>query len=427
MLKPGDKLNFDISGGSGKILKQIGEGGQGIAYTVAMDNGSKTRVVKWYKKEFATDTQQDIVKRLVMQGPPSTVAKRFIWPLDLVSKPGQEGFGYLMEWVDTSKYAELPQIWAGIKPRPTILTMCEASRQAAESYRALHLTGRCYRDISRGNILINTSNGDVVICDNDNVGVNNQTATKIRGTMEFMAPEIIMDKAHPSTASDLHSLAVLFFTLWVWHHPLHGKKEYEIRCWDIPGKKKIYGEEPVFIFDPNDKSNALPKDPDYEIASDRWKICPPALQSYFVRAFTNGRHCPEQRVTEGEWMKLFRQMKDRLIHCPKCRAENVWDPSGPLSLCWNCHNKFSDVSIIEIQHNIGREWVAISPGVTLRPEHFGYDDMNSATETVAEIVAHPQDPKLFGIRNLSKSNWEATLPNGKIVEVASRTGAGSTK
>ena len=418
MLKPGDQLNFEISGSSGKVLKQIGEGGQGFAYTVALGNGSKTQVVKWYKKEFATQNQQDIVKRLVMQGPPPAVATRFIWPRDLVSMPGREGFGYLMEYVDTSRYAELPQIWAGVKPRPTILAMCEASRQAAESYRALHLTGRCYRDISMGNIMIDTASGDVVICDNDNVGVNNQTATKIQGTMEFMAPELILAKAHPSTDSDLHSLAVLFFMLWVWHHPLHGKKEYEIRCWDIPGKKKIYGEEPVFIFDPQDKSNELPRDPDYRIASDRWKICPPELQSLFIRAFTEGLHNPSKRVTEGEWMRLFGQMKNKIISCPKCRAEVLVNASVSQigASCWNCSHSITGVQLFEIVNPSSREYLVVCPGLKISNAHLGKDGSNGAIP-VAEVVPHPKDPKLLGLRNTGKSSWDITLPNGSSVEL----------
>jgi hypothetical protein len=61
----------------------------------------------------------------------------------------------------------------------------------------------------------------------------------------------------PSTQTDLFSLAVLLFYMFVMHHPLEGRKELAIKCLDLPAMKKLYGTEPLFIFDPSDDSNAL--------------------------------------------------------------------------------------------------------------------------------------------------------------------------
>ena len=137
-----------------------------------------------------------------------------------------------------------------------------------------------------------------------------------------MAPELIhgaappalgesgLHLANPSTETDLHSLAVLLFQLWVWHHPLHGELEYRCRCWDLPAKRKVYGEAPIFVFDPQDRRNQLPNDPDYTTAQRRWQLCPPSLKELFANAFTTGLKEPASRVTEGEWQTLFRQLKD---------------------------------------------------------------------------------------------------------------------
>jgi len=62
--------------------------------------------------------------------------------------------------------------------------------------------------------------------------------------MEFMAPELIRGMLIPHRDRP-PLLAVLLFSLWIWHHPFHGKKEFELRVWDIPAKKKVYGT-PVF-------------------------------------------------------------------------------------------------------------------------------------------------------------------------------------
>ncbi len=68
-----------------------------------------------------------------------------------------------------------------------------------------------------------------------------------------MAPEIVRGEAVPGTQTDLFSLAVLLFYMFVMHHPLEGKKELAIKCLDLPAMKKLYGTEPLFIFDPVDR------------------------------------------------------------------------------------------------------------------------------------------------------------------------------
>ena len=51
---------------------------------------------------------------------------------------------------------------------------------------------------------------EAAIIDVDNVGVDGGSAL-VKGTRPFMAPELLRDEALPSTVTDLHSLAVLFY------------------------------------------------------------------------------------------------------------------------------------------------------------------------------------------------------------------------
>ena len=97
--------------------------------------------------------------------------------------------------------------------------------------------------------------GDVLICDNDNVSANGIDNSSVYGTPRFMAPEIVMGQAKPSRNTDLYSLAVLLFYMFMMGHPLEGKLEAEIKCMDIHAMNKLYGKNPIFIYDPNDKSN----------------------------------------------------------------------------------------------------------------------------------------------------------------------------
>ena len=62
------------------------------------------------------------------------------------------------------------------------------------------------------------------------IGIDNSA---VYGTPRFMAPEIVLGKAKPSRNTDLYSLAVLLFYMFMMGHPLEGKLEADIRCMDI--------------------------------------------------------------------------------------------------------------------------------------------------------------------------------------------------
>jgi eukaryotic-like serine/threonine-protein kinase len=416
-LAAGHQVKAELSGAILKVIRKLGEGTQGEVYLVSGPQGFQA--VKWYKLEQATPEQRAAILYLVRTGPPfGASGRRFVWPLDLVTMEGTGQFGYLMTRIDTQRFAELGEVWAHIKPVPNFSALCEISYQLANSYRSLHLSGHCYRDISAGNLMFDPVSGDVLICDNDNVGVNRQSRCQVWGTMEYMAPEIIQCQADPSTATDLHSLAVLLFYLWVWHHPFHGEMEYRFHCWDIPAKKKVYGESPLFVFDPDNPANRLPPDPDYATARERWEYCPQDLRETFIRAFTEGLRDPGRRVTEGEWQNLFSAIKDRIVICPRCRAENFSGPSGGMRPCWHCHAGLVSPPVLRIQRPYGDLVIALSAGTTIRRRHVSLTPANDdGSAIVGTVVPHPTIRGAAGIRNQSAMPWHATFPGGDSTDV----------
>lgn len=411
------RVKAELSGAELHVIRKLGEGTQGEVYLVSGPQGYQA--VKWYKPEQATSEQRAAVLYLVRTGPPFGAAgRRFVWPLDLVTRAGSGQFGYLMTRIDTQRFAELGEVWAHLKPVPNFSTLCEISYQLANSYRALHLSGHCYRDISAGNLMFDPVTGDVLICDNDNVGVDRQSRCQVWGTMEYMAPEIIRGTADPSTRTDLHSLAVLLFYLWVWHHPFHGEMEYGFHCWDIPAKKKVYGETPVFVFDPGNPANRLPPDPDYATARERWDYCPPDLKETFIRALTDGLHAPDRRVTEGEWQNLFSAIKDRIVICPRCRAENFSGPDGRMRPCWHCRSPLVPPPLLRIQRPSGDVTLSLSSGTTIRRRHVSLSPANDdGSAIVGTVVPHPSIPGAAGIRNQSTVRWHAVFPGGEETDV----------
>jgi len=417
-LQLGQRVKAEISGLELEVIRKLGEGTQGEVYLVEGPDGYQA--VKWYKPEQATAEQRAAILYLVRTGPPFGAAgKRFIWPLDLVTRAGSSQFGYLMHRIDTGRFAELGECWAHLKPVPNFSAIAEISYQLANSYRALHLSGHCYRDISAGNLMFDPVTGDVLICDNDNVGVNRQSRSQVWGTMEYMAPEIIRGEQDPSTQTDLHSLAVLLFYLWVWHHPFHGLREYRFRCWDIPAKKSVYGESPVFIFDPGDPSNALPREPDYETARERWGFCPQALKDTFIRAFSEGVRNPNRRVTEGEWQALFASVRDSLVFCPSCRAENFTEGDAGSGRCWHCGMPLPTPPSLLIRRGGMENRLTLAIGTTIRRRHIApASPQEDGTEILGTVVAHPSIAGAAGIRNSSPQPWQCTFPDGITTTVA---------
>lgn len=418
ILTTGTKVNTQYHG-SLTIEKRLGGGGQGEVF-LAYDDKKVPYVVKWYFKEQATEAQKKAISDLIPKHPKGEVGKRFIWPLDIVTcgdNAKSESFGYLMALIDRKRFSELGDVQSKKMPQPSISTLCMICARAAQSYRHLHLAGYCYRDISAGNLMFDPKNGDVLICDNDNVGVNNTTESQVLGTWEFMAPEVILKKNKPSTLTDLHSLAVLFFMMWMWHHPFHGDMESNIRSWDIPAKRKIYADEPVFIFNPHNKAN-YPNDPDYKNVRVRWQACPPLLKATFTKAFVDGLHHPEKRPRELEWFDCFVRMKDNIIECPSCGAQNIWDPEISKFTCWNekC-GKNIPIPLRLILTTQKGAFSFILKRDSVISKYYENGSMEELEHNMAMIVQNPQNPSVWGLRNLTETPWQATMPEGKIQEV----------
>lgn len=417
MLKINQELKCEISNENVKVIQKLGEGGQGIVYLVEGMGGKKA--LKWYNTQQSTTEQKESIIKLIAKGAPKgSAGGRFVWPLDIVTAEDSDNFGYLMNLIDTSKFAELGEVWARLKPAPGMKTRCKISHLLANSYRQLHLEGYCYRDISSGNFMFNPQTGDVLISDNDNVGINNQSESQIQGTMEYMAPELILGKTRPSTRTDLHSLAVLLFQFWVWHHPFHGLQEYNIRSWDIPAKRKVYGEEPVFIFDPQNNKNNLPNDPAYDTPRRFWKLCPGPLKKLFVCAFTEGLCNPDKRVTEGEWQSVFIELHDCIVECPADKAENFWYENINELRCWYC-GKLIDIPLrLAIKTPSLCNNIVMTKQTQLLERHINpYADETQRHNVIGQIVQNPDKPDVWGLRNMSQKTWQVEFADGTKKEV----------
>jgi serine/threonine protein kinase len=405
LLKIGAKLNSD-SGTTYEVKKLLGAGGQGEVYHV-VSNG-KDYALKWYFKKSATRVQKNILDNLVKKGEPDS---SFLWPKDLINQ-SSESFGYIMP-LRPPAYKSIVDLMKR-RAEPSFYALCRAAYKLTQGYQKLHSMGFSYRDISFGNLFFEPNTGDVLICDNDNVAAND-AGSGVYGTPRFMAPEIVVGKAKPSRNTDLFSLAVLLFYMFMLNHPLEGKLEANIKCMDMFAMNKLYGTNPVFIFDPNDKSNEpLPGYQDNAIIY--WALYPWPLKELFLQSFTVGLTQPNRRVTENQWLDAFANLMSCIIKCPACGVEVFYDESkvkaSVAHTCWNCKNAITvPPSIV-----IGRSRILITPDARLR-SHQTNGDYDMAT-VAGTVVQNPNNPNHWGIRNDSSENWTYIKADGTQVPVA---------
>lgn len=283
--------------------------------------------------------------------------------------------------------------------------------------------GYSYRDISFGNLFLDPENGNVLICDNDNVSPNGFDNCSVYGTPRFMAPEIVVGKDKPSRNTDLYSLSVLLFYMLMLGHPLEGRHEYDIKCMDIHAMNKLFGTNPVFVYDPKDKTNRPVKGYQDNVIIF-WNLYPISIRDLFMQSFTEGLTSPNRRVTEKKWMETFANMMTGITNCPKCGAEVFYDDNKTISsvahTCWNC----SSLVKMPAKLVIGKFSILLNNNAKLFAHHI-YDNYDMDT-VVGSVVRNPQNPNIWGIKNESKENWtyikpqeiQKTIPTGKSATVA---------
>ena len=414
-LKSGTALTSE-SGCKYRVTKLLGSGGQGEVYEV--ESRGKTYAMKWYYRNTATENQKEILDNLIRKGQPDV---SFLWPQDMIFRAYGESFGYVMP-LRPKNYKSIVDMMKR-RAEPSFYCLCRAAYNLTKGYNALHAKGYSYRDISFGNVFFDPDTGDVLICDNDNVSYNGDKSG-VYGTPRFMAPEIVLGKAKPSRNTDLFSLAVLLFYMFMLNHPLEGKREAQIKCMDIHAMNRLYGTDPLFIFDPDNRDNRPLAG--YQVnALVFWDLYPQQLRDLFITSFTVGLREPNRRITETKWLETFANLMSGIILCPHCGSEVFYDAkkeeNGVAHTCWNCQKPVT----VPAKIVIGRSTVLLHAATKLYRHHTdgGYD----METVVGEVVQNPNNPNIWGIKNLTKENWTYSKPDGTQIPVGEGRSAAIAK
>jgi eukaryotic-like serine/threonine-protein kinase len=405
LIQPGQMLRMERGGAVVVVEDRLGEGSQGVVHQARL--GAAPFAVKWIRPGPGSDELRKSITELIRLGKPPHGA--FVWPIDLVSSEYGPGFGYLMPLLEPRFTSLAPML--NLETPPSFRVVATIGRELVDAFAALHSAGLCYRDISFGNLRVDQEACDVAIIDVDNVGVDG-APTQVKGTGPFMAPEILRNEALPSTATDLHSLAVLLFYLMMHGHPLLGMRADASYTWEH-GRHvsetevlvRNFGVHPLFIFDPDDRSNGpLPG----ESVAAWWPIYPQQIRRVFTQAFTKGLHDASlySRVLEGSWRRALLCLHDCVSACAGCRAPVYYDLEQPGQRCWQCGGILSVSPTLKAPGGT----LVLSEGAIVSSHHLYRDrDYRSAC---ASVEQHPGRPGRVVLRNLTDMTW-TVAPDGE--------------
>ncbi len=396
--KEGDRIRLATGNISITVKSYISQGGQGEVYRVSYLG--QDYALKWYSKYIPP---KEFYKNLMNNVKNGAAGEHFLWPRAVTSEYNGT-FGYVMRLIP-DEYKEYSDFLLGNVRFSSWSMMIKAAFNIVESFFLLHSKGYSYQDLNEGGFFINPGNGDVLICDNDNVapfGVN----LGVKGMPKYMAPEVVTNLSLPSTHTDRFSLAVILFRLFYIDHPLEGKYTIQFPLTDQIGAK-LFGENPVFIYDPENDINR-PDETAHPNVIKRWNMFPPDLNITFIRAFTSGMKDINGRITEAQWIETLVKVRSMLIKDDNGNEQfvNAYKPSELPPYCRvlkteNTAAALSDGSYIYLCQS---------------------DQMSADYNTVTGVVKSSKDNKnILGLANVTEQNWTVTLPNRNPIVVKPKT------
>ena len=359
-LKKGQTVHLTTGGMTCTVIEELGRGGQGTVYKV--DLAGKKMALKWYHIPPDDKFYKNLQKN-VDAGAPSDA---FIWPEFLTVKENGS-YGYVMK-LRPSGYYEFGQYLLARHQMKSVSAILAAAMKICNGFKLLHRFGYSYQDLNDGNFFIRPEDGDVLICDNDNVFPQGEKSG-IMGKARYMAPEIVAGGI-PDKFSDRFSLTV------------------------------IYGSEALFIYDKDDHSN-LPVRGVHTNVIRRWPAFPQLLRDTFADQLSQQKlKNPQSRLIEQEWEKIIAKVRDSLVFCPKCRQETFVDSSSNTAKCMECGASFD----ITRRLALADRSIVLTPGTNVFIDMDNIVDMKIQTATNGEMM----------LQNVSNNSWSVETPSGKI-------------
>src|SRR5262249_20700238 len=130
-----------------------------------------------------------------------------------------------------------------------------------------------------------------------------------------------------------------------------------------------------------------------------------------TRGLTDPKH---GRVRESNWRAALARLRDAIVYCSHCNAENFYDGDQPTRACWSCQKKLR----LPPRVRLGRDIVMLNHDTSLFAHHVDEDRRYNFSEAVAAVTRHPADPSIWGLKNLSAQTWSTTNSKGEMKDVS---------
>ena len=163
MLRIGDKVPLEL-GGSAEILEVLGQGGQGIVYRAEFAGKEYALKMYFQNKLRRPEIFRDNLRTLCEE---KSAHSAFLMPR-LLTAETDEGFGFMMDLIP-SEYKPFSSILNARVKLSGLYSVVNSAIKITAAFRELHNTGRSYQDMNDGGFFIRPSDGDVLICDCDNI------------------------------------------------------------------------------------------------------------------------------------------------------------------------------------------------------------------------------------------------------------------
>lgn len=415
-------------GGAARIIQIIGSGGQGIVYLAEFNDARYA--LKWYDVDKISNPKafRKNIENNIKDGAPSN---KFLWPKYLTKELDNGCFGYLMDlrpqgydsFVDilNTYKLEIEQMSGRATKQSvqfkSLFAMVTAVINIVNTFRQLHRAGKSYQDLNDGGFFINVENGDILVCDCDNIAPDGCNFG-IAGKPGYMAPEVVRGISKPNVQTDKYSLAVVLFKLLFRGDPVEGEKVVKDICLTETSELKHYGQQAIFVYDPKNDSNR-PVRGIHDNVIKFWKIYPDYIKDAFTFTFTTGITEPNKRIIENEWQKLFIRLRSEIIkcHCGRTNFASMFllTEEGHYK-CPKCGAEYSELQLSNRDYGIplyiGCKFYACDTGKAS-------DDFQTVT---GELIENKLKPGVLGIKNMSDKIWKVKMPDGNFYNVASGKG-----
>ena len=235
-------------------IRLISRGEHALIYAVKI--GDNYNALKWFDvrnnsryKSFL----EKIFNRIIKFRTPHT---SFLWPSSICTNPTEryhwsghtfDGIGYFMQLKGKNFINSTEYINGTYEINP--VNLIKACSNIAYAIACLHDKKMFHRDISLSNILIDSSSGQIQICDNEFVGLNQMQYSRtiepqidqaLQGTPGFIAPENLDFTRHTANTDNYSLAAVMYCLLTRTHIKSLGVSDYcpKINNLDISSCKK---------------------------------------------------------------------------------------------------------------------------------------------------------------------------------------------